>query len=359
MRKFDKLTISFIALVVAFVLLVIYLLTAILKLPLTGRPDEITVHMNTTGGLFKGSAVNYRGVRVGTITDIVVGEQGPDATLTLKNGAEVPKDVTAEVKSLTPVGEQFLDLSPTGKGSGNLEDGDEIDADVVDLPITVASAADNLDGLLDEIDDKNIVILMSELGAAVDDSSGDLETLLDSSKALIDSLNKAWPSTDTLLTDGLTVNQLLARHRDDLVTFSKSAKSLTAWLVKFDPTFQRILKDAPADLEAVQLLIKDLGPVLPALLSNLETTTNLLADRDASVRALTWTTPWGVNRVNSTMRGGWWYLRAFVDGEPLCTYGTPEDPKRGTDTTFDRNGHCTGDPQRWRAEPHSLPPVNR
>lgn len=359
MRKFDKLTISFIALVVAFVLLVIYLLTAILKLPLTGRPDEVTVHMNTTGGLFKGSAVNYRGVRVGTISDIVVGENGPDATIKLKNGAEIPKDVTAQVRSLTPVGEQFLNLLPKGEGGGNLEDGDEIEADIVDLPITVASAADNLDGLLDEIDDKNIVILMSELSAAVDDSSGDLQTLLDSSSALIDSLNKSWPRTNVLLQDGLTVNQLLARHRNDLVTFSKSAKSLTAWLVKFDPTFQRILKDAPADLEAVQLLIKDLGPVLPALLSNLDRTTNILADRDASVRMLTWSTPWGVNRVNSTMRGGWWYLRAFVDGETLCNYGSPEDPKRGTDRTFDRSGHCTGSPNRWRSELHTLPPIDR
>lgn len=360
LKKFDKLVLSFIALIAVFVLLMIYMVTAVLKLPLTGSPDRITVHMAQTGGLFEGSAVNYRGVRVGTITDIRVGKTGPDATVTFKNGAKVPTSAKAEVVSLSPIGEQFLDLIPNSAQGPFLKDGAEINAAAVSLPITVASAADNLDKFLDEINDKDVKILLHELNAAVSDSSDDLDHLLTSSNELVSTLDDAWPRTDALLNNGLTVNQILARHQQDLVSFSASAKELTAWLVKFDPTFQRILKNAPSDLRTVGQLIDDLGPLLPALLKNLNATTNILADRDASVRALAQVTPGALGKVTASLHGGWWYLRAFIDGEAICDYGGPKaNPSVIDPNPVNRNGHCGSSPTRWRGANHALPPIDK
>ncbi|HSX69125.1 MlaD family protein [Nocardioides sp.] len=360
LKKFDKLTLSFIALVAVFVLLMIYMVTAVLKLPLTGSPDRVTVHLAQTGGLFEGSAVNYRGVRVGTITDIKVGKDGPDATVTFKNGAKVPTSAKAEVISLSPIGEQFLNLIPTSAEGPYLEDGAELDAASVTLPITVASAADNLDKFLDEINDQDVKVLLQELSTAVSDSSDDLDQLLTSSNELVSTLDDAWPRTDALLNDGLTVNQILARHQQDLVTFSASAKELTAWLVKFDPTFQRILREAPSDIATVGQLIDDLGPLLPALLKNLNATTNLLADRDASVRALAQVTPVALGKVSASLHGGWWHLRAFLEGEALCDYGGPKsNPSVIDPNPVNRNGHCGASPTRWRGANHALPPIDR
>ncbi|TCJ30826.1 MlaD family protein [Nocardioides jejuensis] len=360
LKKFDKLTLSFVALVAVFLLLMAYMVTSVLKLPLTGAPDRITVHMAQTGGLFKGSAVTYRGVNVGTVTDIKVGKTGPDATVTFRNGAKVPKTVDAKVISLSPIGEQFLDLSPKSASGPYLEGGDQISAQAVSLPITVASAADNLDNLLDEINDKDVKILMTELNAAVKDSGDDLDRLLTSSNQLVTTLDSSWGKTNELLTNGLTVNQILARHTADLQNFSKSAKSLTAWLVKFDPTFQRILKNAPADLKTVGSLVEELGPILPALLKNLNATTDILADRDASLRALAQVTPGSLGKAMSSIHGGSWYLRAFLDGESLCDYGGPKsDPSRFDPNPMNRNGHCGSNPARWRGANHALPPINK
>lgn len=363
LKKFDKLTLSFLALVGVFVLLMIYLVTAVLKLPLTGAPDRVTVHLAETGGLFEGSAVNYRGVRVGTITDIKVGAEGPEATLTFKNGEKVPASAKAEVVSLSPIGEQFLNLKPSSASGPYLEDGDEIEAEAVALPITVASSADNLDKLLDEIDDKDIKVLMKELNAAVNDSGDDLDQLLNSSTELVAALDESWPRTESLLTNGLTVNQILGRHQQDLKDFSKSARSLTAWLRDFDPTFQRILKNAPADFETVGQLIDDLGPILPALLKNLDATTGLLAHREASLRYLADVTPGAVGKVNGTIRGvngeNWWFLRAYLDGQALCDYGGPKEdaPDQSGNEALYRDGGCGGAPTRWRGANHALPPT--
>lgn len=359
LKKFDKLTLSFLALIAVFVLLMAYMVTAVLKLPLTGAPDRITVHMSETGGLYEGSAVNYRGVRVGTVTEIAIGKKGPDATVTFKNGAKVPASASAKVISLSPIGEQFLNLVPTSDSAPYLEDGAEINAQAVSLPITVASAADNLDKFLDEIPDEDIKTLMTELNAAVSDSGDDLDRLISSSNELVTTLDEAWPQTDALLTNGLTVNQILARHQGDLKQFSASAKALTAWLVTFDPTFAKILKDAPADFNTVGQLIDDLGPLLPALLKNLDATTGLLAHREASLRGLSQVTAPSINKVLGSLRSnGKWYLRAFLDGEALCDYGGPKaNPSTMDPNPLNRNGHCGASPNRWRGANHALPPT--
>jgi len=361
MKKLDRLTISFLALIATFVFLVAYMVGGVLGVPLTSRPDKVTVHMETTGGLFKGSPVTYRGVRVGTISDIVVGKDGPEATITFKNGTtKVPARNQALVRSLSPVGEQYLDIWPEADEGPYLQNGDEIHADAVEIPVTVASAARNLDDLLQNVDDKDIKVLMRELNAGVMDSSEDLESLLDSSSELVASLDEAWPRTQELLQNGKTVNQILASHRKDLATFSTSARLLTEWLRQFDPTFQRILKNAPADFQTVGLLVDDLGAVLPALLRNLNATTNILADRDASVRALSYTVPFGLGRLNTVFRGGWAYLNAYVEGQNLCTYGnSPKSPTVDHRDSLYRGGHCGGSPARWRGANHAVPPVNR
>jgi phospholipid/cholesterol/gamma-HCH transport system substrate-binding protein len=359
-KKPDKLVLAAVALVVTFVICVSYLLAGVLKIPLTNRPDQVTVSMPTTGGLFKGSAVTYRGTRVGTITDIQVGKDGPVATITFRSGAKVPEDSRAEVRSLSPVGEQFLDLQPDDAGGPYLEDGDKISAEAVDLPVTVASAAGNLDELLQNIDDKDIKVLMRELNAGVADTGDDLEKLLDASTQLVSTLDEAWPRTQQLLVNGRTVNQIAAAHRQDLVTFATSARRLTQWLRQFDPTFQRLLRNAPSDLDAVGLLVKDLGPLFPPLLANLDATTNLLADRDASVRALSYAVPWGIGRFNTVFRGGWVYLDAYIQGQEPCDYGADvKPPTQATRDPLYAGGHCGATPQRWRGANHALPPVDR
>jgi phospholipid/cholesterol/gamma-HCH transport system substrate-binding protein len=360
MKKPDRLVLAAVALVVTFLICISYLLAGVLKIPLTNRPDKVTVSMTTTGGLFKGSPVTYRGTRVGTISDIQVGKTGPEATITFRSGAKVPRDSRAEVRSLSPVGEQFLDLQPKHASGPYLQDGDRISAKSVDLPVTVASAAGNLDQLLQNIDDKDIKVLMRELNAGVTDTSDDLEALLNSSTELVSTLDEAWPRTQQLLVNGRTVNQIVAAHRKDLATFATSARLLTQWLRQFDPTFQRILRNAPSDLDALGLLVKDLGPLLPALLRNLDATTNILADRDASVRALSYTVPWGIGRFNTVFRGGWVYLDAFIQGQQPCDYGNPvKSPTQASRDPLYAGGHCGSNPQRWRAANHAVPPVNR
>ena len=57
--------------------------------------------------------MTYRGVQIGKVTDVKLTENGAEATLTLDTSPKIPADLQAEVRSVSAVGEQYVDLAPT------------------------------------------------------------------------------------------------------------------------------------------------------------------------------------------------------------------------------------------------------
>ena len=82
----NRLVLSAVGLVAALVACTGYLFAVVLDAPLTGRPATVTVELPRTGGLFEGSPVTYRGVRVGTVTDVRL---DPDGRWRIRAGARV------------------------------------------------------------------------------------------------------------------------------------------------------------------------------------------------------------------------------------------------------------------------------
>ena len=123
----------------ALVLCVFYIFGAVLKTPLLEDAPTIKVEMPRTGGLFKGSQATFRGVRVGKVTNLDLSKDGVEATVKLAGGTEIPADSKVQVRSLSPVGEQYLDFQPDDMKGPFLKDGSVIKASAVDLPQTLWS----------------------------------------------------------------------------------------------------------------------------------------------------------------------------------------------------------------------------
>lgn len=113
----DRLYQSMIAVLVIFVITVAYLFAVILRAPLTKQPIDVKVKMNSAAGLFEGSQVTYRGVNIGKVTRIELSNPGIEVRLRLEAGTEVPAKSTAEVRTLSPVGEQYLDFQPQSQSA--------------------------------------------------------------------------------------------------------------------------------------------------------------------------------------------------------------------------------------------------
>ncbi|GAA3166670.1 hypothetical protein GCM10020255_052630 [Rhodococcus baikonurensis] len=86
----------------------------------------------------------------------------------LSSGVKVPSDVDAAVKSVSAIGEQFVDLIPHTDSSGaivvdgHLENGSVIPEDRTSIPQDVGAMLDQADLLLQSISDTKLKTVIDE-----------------------------------------------------------------------------------------------------------------------------------------------------------------------------------------------------
>src|SRR6202020_534568 len=94
----------------------------------------VTLELPASGGLYRFSNVTYRGVQVGKVTSLALTDTGAEATLSLGTSPKIPADLKAEVRSVSAVGEQYVDLRPRTDSGPYLRDGSVIPADATTIP---------------------------------------------------------------------------------------------------------------------------------------------------------------------------------------------------------------------------------
>ena len=67
-----------------------------------------------SGGLYETANVTYRGTQIGKVTGVEPTENGVRATMSIDDSFKIPADATANVHSVSAIGEQYLDLVSTG-----------------------------------------------------------------------------------------------------------------------------------------------------------------------------------------------------------------------------------------------------
>src|ERR1700753_2284117 len=72
----------------------------------------VTLELPSSGGLYRFSNVTYRGVQVGKVTGVALTANGAKATLSLGTSPKIPEDLEADVRSVSAIGEQYVDLRP-------------------------------------------------------------------------------------------------------------------------------------------------------------------------------------------------------------------------------------------------------
>ena len=264
------------------------------------------------------------------------------------------------VRSLSPVGEQFLDFQPTAAHGPFLGDGDQVKATAQDLPVELARSVRSLTDVLDQVDRNDVRTVLRELDAATADTGRELDQLLNSSHELVVDLDRHWPQTQRLLRNGETVGELFAGKRGELGEFARSARLFTRWLRDYDPEFRRILRDGPSDLRQLSAFVRYIEPVLPDFLSSLVRITDITYKREPHVRQLTKMLAYGAGRFASAFREGWLNIDLTLQGQQTCSYGVaPRDPMSTERKPLHRTGHCPmGSPVRRGAQ-HAPPPLNR
>ena len=119
----------------------------------------------TSGGLYKTANVTYRGETIGKITAVEPTETGVQATMSIGNGYKIPVDASANVHSVSAVGEQYLDLVSVDNPGKYLSPGQTITK--ASVPAEIGPALDAANRGLAVLPKEKISQLLDETAQAV------------------------------------------------------------------------------------------------------------------------------------------------------------------------------------------------
>ena len=165
------------------------------------RPDDRHRGVAAPGGLYRFCNVTYRGVQVGKVTDSRLTASGAEATLSLDDSPKIPADLQAEVRSVSAVGEQYVDLRPRTDRGPFLHDGSVIALRHTSVPQQVGPMLDRVNALIASIPKDRLGDLLDESFKALQRRRRDLGSLLDSSSRITGDLNGVADQSRTLIED--------------------------------------------------------------------------------------------------------------------------------------------------------------
>jgi phospholipid/cholesterol/gamma-HCH transport system substrate-binding protein len=263
----------------------------------------------------------------------------------LDSTAQVPADSRPKVRSLSPVGEQYIDFQPGSAGGPFLASGDVVHGTAGDLPTALATTAINLDKLIKQIDPATVRVVLTETAEGLEGSEEDLQRLLVQGLELLEDANARWPQTERLINNGDQLLRLGADLIPDFNSITDDAETFAAWLRKIDPVLVDMLEDGPGQIEELRRLVRDVDHVLGSYLDPYITLADINAAREPHLRALLEHYPRGFRALNTGIRGGAAHLDAFFEHYEYCGYN--QDEHEALDATrhpFQDDGHC---PRDW------------
>lgn len=318
-----------------------------------GRGYQVTVTLPKSGGLFEGSEVTYRGVKVGQVEDLQVRPDGAEAVLDLEEGTRVPADSPVVVRNLSAVGEQYLDFQPTSADGPYLEGGDTVSGSEESLPVDEADLLVALDDFVGSVDQEDLNLVIEELGLTFRDTGGPLQRMLDGGTEFIDEAAANEEATVDLLEDGLRVLRTQKQQGGNIESFSSDLRQLTTALRRSDQDLRQTLAHTPGALREVRTLLEEMEPTLPVLLGNAVTVGQVVTTHLAGLEQLLVTFPVAISTgFTGTTPDGWGHVRLELNQEVMpCRKGfmPPEQWRQGDDLT---------DTEFFPARCEEGPPVN-
>lgn len=251
---------------------------------------KVTVELPGTGGLYRFSNVTYRGVQIGKVTDVSPTRGGAEATMSLDTSYDIPADVQADVRSVSAVGEQYLDLrpeNPSPHSSGPyLRNGSVIPRENTSIPEAVGPMLDQVSALLDSVPKDRISDLLDESFKGLNGSGYDLGSLIDSGAQLVGDANGAADQMKSLIDDSRPLLDGQQQSIDAIRTWAGSLARITERVADNDPQVRTILNVGPGTADEASSLLNQIKPTLPVLLANMTTIGQVAVTYHASIEQL-------------------------------------------------------------------------
>lgn len=222
------------------------------------------------GGLYKNANVTYRGVAVGRVESVGLNPNGVTAHMRLNSGTSIPSNVTATVRSVSAIGEQYIDLvPPENPSSTKLRNGFRIQRQNTRIGQDVADLLRQAETLLGSLGDTRLRELLHEAFIATNGAGPELARLIESARLLVDEANANYPQVSQLIDQAGPFLQAQIRAGGDIKSLADGLARFTWQLRAADPRLRDTLADAPDAIDEANTAFSGIRPSFPALAASL------------------------------------------------------------------------------------------
>lgn len=265
---------------------------------------DVEVHLARSGGLFERAEVTWRGVTVGRVADLEFRTDGVIAHLAIDEEYRIPAELKAEVHNRSAVGEQYLDLVPRTSAAPYLRDGAVIPVTATSTPVEEQEVILAAHRLLTSVDAADLATVIEESGKAFDGAGDDISRILDNSRVIVRTAQKAMPDLVALLHRGETVLRTQDADAEMIRGYLRNLDRVAKVLAAHDQDIRRILGDGTRAAGQIDALARGLSPQLRGLLARLLVVSQVTASRLAEVEETLVALPWALGAAQTPGREG-------------------------------------------------------
>ncbi len=247
-----------------------------LRLPSLAGIGQYTIgaDLPASGGLYKTANVTYRGVTIGRVTDVEPTERGAHATLSISDKYKIPVDASANVHSLTAVGEQYLDLVSEGNPGQYFQPGQTITKSTIPQP--VGPALDNAYKSLAALPVEKIPTILDETALAVGGLGPILQRLVDGTQSFATELNTNITDVNSIIDNSPPILDSQVVSADAIYSWTRNLNSITGQTKQEDAALRSLLREGAPTAEQLNTLFVNVKDGLPQTLANVEIIVEML-----------------------------------------------------------------------------------
>jgi phospholipid/cholesterol/gamma-HCH transport system substrate-binding protein len=247
-----------------------------LRLPTAVGVGQYTLkaELPTSGGLYRTANVTYRGQTIGTVTAVEPTETGVRVTMSVADRYQIPIDASANVHSVSAVGEQYLDLVSTGNPGRYFSPGQTITKGTV--PTEIGPALDAANRGLAALPKEKISTLLDETAQAVGGLGPALQRLVDATQAIAGDFKTNISDINDIIQNSGPIIDSQVNSGDAIARWSHNLNILTAQSADNDQHVKSILSQGAPTADQVNSVFSDVRDSLPQTLANLEILLDML-----------------------------------------------------------------------------------
>lgn len=247
----------------------------------------VTMQLPQAGGLYPTGNVTYRGVQVGRVDDVRLTATGAEAVLSMDSGAaHIPADLTAEVHSVSAIGEQYVALVPRTVKGPVLKDGDVIPADRTYVPPDINSLLGAANRGVNAIPRDNLKTVVDEGYVAFGGLGPELSRLVGGLANVSIDARKNLDSLVALIDDAKPVLDSQGQSSDSIQGWAAHLATITKQLQTHDAALAGLIQKGPPAADEARALFDRLSPTLPIVLANLVSVGQVLVTYRDDLEAL-------------------------------------------------------------------------